>query len=78
MFLPDWEVLLQWVNVLEQRKATQQARQKEKLRQDDLRSRAGARVEAHPSSPADIAEDRQEGEAGEEHVEDDAAEEEDS
>ena len=38
VFLPDWEVLLHWVNILEQRKANEHARQKEELRQEVLRS----------------------------------------
>jgi len=48
----------------------------EKLCQEVLCSRAGALAKAHPSSPIDIPEDPLEEEAGEEHVEDDAAEEE--
>jgi len=72
VFLPDWEVLLRWVNVLEQRKANEHARQKEELRQEVLRSHA----EAHPSSPAYAPEDPPEGEASEEQAKDEAADEE--
>jgi len=72
VFLLDWEVLLRWVNVLEQRKANEHARQKEEPRQEVLRARA----EAHPPSPAYVPEDPPEGEAGEEQAEDEATDEE--
>ena len=51
VFLPDWKVLLCWVNVLKQRKANQHARQKEELRQGVPRSCVGVHAEAHPLSP---------------------------
>ena len=51
VFLLDWEVLPRWVNVLEQSKANQHARQKEELRQEVLRSRTGVHAQAHPLSP---------------------------
>ena len=60
------------MNVLEQRKANEHARQKEELRQEVLRSRAGA----HPPSPAYVPEEPPEGEAGEEQAENEAADEE--
>jgi hypothetical protein len=56
VFLPDWEVLLRWVNVLEQRKANEHARQKEKLREEVLRSR-GAPLADRPHSPSYIPAD---------------------
>ena len=79
VFLPDWEVLLRRVNVLEQRKANLHAQQREELRQEALRSRSGIRSATHPASPTYVPADPLEGEAGEEQVNDDVAnEEEDS
>jgi len=74
VFLPDWEVLLHWVNIMEQRKANEHARQKEELRQEVLRSRA----EARSRSPVYVPEDPPEEEAGEEQAEDEAVDEEDA
>jgi len=74
VFLPDWEVLLRWENVLEQRKANEHARQKEELRQEVLRSRA----EARSRSPVYVPEDPPEEEAGKEQAEDEAVDEEDA
>ena len=74
VFLPDWEVLLRWVNVLEHTKANEHARQNEELRQEVLRSRA----RACSRSPVYVPEDPPEEEAGEEQVEDEAADEEDA
>ena len=76
VFLPDWEVVLRWVDVLEQRKANRHARQKEELCQEVLRSRAGIHAEAHTSSPTYAPEEPPEGEAGGEQAEDYAVEEE--
>jgi len=74
VFFPDWEVLLRWVNVLEQWKANEHARQKEELRQEVLHSRA----EARSRSPVYVPEDAPEEEAGEEQAEDEAVDEEDA
>ena len=60
-FLPDWEVLLRWVSVLEQRKANEHARQKEELCQEVLRSHAGA----CSRSPVYVPEDPPKEETGE-------------
>jgi len=76
VFLPDWEVLLRWVNVLEQRKANQHAREKEKLREEVLRARAGTSAETCPPSPVYMPEDPPEGEADEEQAEDEATDDE--
>ena len=73
VFLPDWEVLLRWVIVLEQRKANQHARQKEKLREEVLRARVGASAETRPPSPVYVPNDPPEDEGGADHAEDDAA-----
>ena len=74
MFLPNWEVLLRWVNVLEQRKANEHARQKEELHQEVLCSRA----KAHSRSPVYVPDDPPEEEAAEGQAEDEAADEEDA
>ena len=76
VFLPDWEVLLRWVNVLEQRKANQHARQKEELREEVLRARAGTSTETRPPSPVYVPEDPPEGETDEQQAEDEAADDE--
>ena len=76
VFLPDWEVLLWWVNVPEQRKANQHAREKEKLREEVLRARAGTSAETRPPSPVYVPEDPLEGEADEEQAEDEATDDE--
>ena len=79
VFLPDWEVLLCRVNVLEQRNANLHAQKKEELHQDVLRSCLGVRSVAHPPSPTCMPKDPSKGETGEEQVGDgDADEEEDS
>ena len=72
VFLPDWEVLLRWVNVLEQQKANQHPREKEKLREEVLRARAGTSAETGPSSPVYVPKDPPEGEVDEEQAEDEA------
>jgi len=74
VFLPDWEVLLRWVNVMEPRKANEHARQKEELRQEVLRSRA----EARSRSPVYVPEDPPKEEAGKEQAEGEVADEEDA
>ena len=58
------------------KEANQHARQKEELRQEVIRSRAGVHVGAHPLSPCYVPKDPSEGEVGEEHADDDTAEEE--
>jgi len=78
VFLPDWEVLLCWLNVLEERNANLYAQKKEELRRDVLRSRSGVRLVAHPPSPTCMPKDPSKGETGEEQVGDGDAEEEDS
>ena len=76
MFLPDWEVLLHWVNVLEQRKANLHTQQKEELCQDILRSCSGVYSAARLPFPTYMPEDPPEGEVGEEQVGDGDADEE--
>jgi len=51
VFLPNWEVLLRWVSVLEQRNANLHAQQKEELCQDVLRSRSRVNLAARLPSP---------------------------
>ena len=70
MFLPDWEVLLRWVNVLEQRKANLYSQQKEELRSEVFRSHSCVNSTADLSSPTYMLEDKPEGEAREEQVND--------
>ena len=48
VFLLDWEVLIRWVNILEQRKANLHAQHKEELPQEVLCSHSGVRSAAHP------------------------------
>jgi len=73
IFLLDWEVLLRWINVLEQRKANQHARQKEKLCEEVLWAQAGLSAETHPPSPVYVPDDPPEEEGGMDHAKDDAA-----
>jgi len=75
MFLPDWEVLLRWVNVLEQRKANLYSQQKEELRSEVFRSHSYVNSTADLSSPTYMLEDPPEGEASEEQVNDGDADE---
>jgi len=67
---------LQWINVLEQQKANQHARQKEKLREEVLCARAGTSAETLPLSPVYVPNDPPKEEGGADHAEDDAAREE--
>jgi len=79
VFLLDWEVLIRWVNILEQRKANLHAQHKEELPPGGPLLSLRSSFSSSPPSPTYMLEDPLEGEAGKEQAGDgDADDEEDS
>lgn len=64
-FVPDWEILLQWVEVIEVRDTNAHAQRKNEACLEIAHSHSGTASTAHPSSPEYALEDPPEGGAEE-------------